>query len=158
AVDGVSFSLEAGQMIGIVGESGSGKTVLSRSILGLTPRKAVSDAKGSIMFRGVDLRTLDEGELREVRGRQIAMIFQDPMTALNRGMKVGFKIAEPLRHHFGVSKSVARNQAIELLGQVGIPSPHRRIDDYPHQLSGGMRQRVVIAIALSCEPRLLIAD
>src|SRR3954447_26873792 len=158
AVDGVSFSLEAGQMLGVVGESGSGKTVLSRSILGLTPRGAVARRDGQILFMGDDLQQMDEGQLRGVRGRGIAMIFQDPMTALNPVMKIGQQITESLRHHFGLSKRVALNQAIELLGQVGIPSPHRRVDEYPGQLSGGMRQRVMIAIALSCEPRLLIAD
>lgn len=158
AVDGVSFTLEAGRMLGIVGESGSGKTVLSRAILGLTPKRAVARAGGEIRFQGRDLRGLDEAALREVRGTGIAMIFQDPMTALNPVMRIGQQIMEPLRYHFGLSKRVALNQAIELLGQVGIPSPHKRVDEYPSQLSGGMRQRVMIAIALSCEPRLLIAD
>jgi peptide/nickel transport system ATP-binding protein len=158
AVDGVSFTLEAGQMLGVVGESGSGKTVLSRSILGLTPKGSVANRGGQILFQGDDLRAMDERQLRAVRGRGISMIFQDPMTALNPVMKVGQQISEPLRFHYGLSKRVATNQAIELLGQVGIPSPHRRVDEYPGQLSGGMRQRVMIAIALSCEPRLLIAD
>jgi peptide/nickel transport system ATP-binding protein len=158
AVDGVSFTLDSGRMLGVVGESGSGKTVLSRALLGLTPRGAVARQAGSIVFEGVDLRGMDERELREFRGTGIAMIFQDPMTALNPVMKVGRQIMEPLMHHYGLSKRVAKNQAIELLGQVGIPSPHRRVDEYPNQLSGGMRQRVMIAIALSCEPRLLIAD
>ena len=158
AVDGVSFTLEAGRMLGVVGESGSGKTVLSRAILGLTPKGSVAREAGSILFDGLDLRALDERDLRDVRGTGIAMIFQDPMTALNPVMKIGRQIMEPLLHHYGLSKRVALNQAIELLGQVGIPSPHRRVDEYPNQLSGGMRQRVMIAIALSCEPRLLIAD
>jgi peptide/nickel transport system ATP-binding protein len=158
AVDGVSLSLERGRTLGIVGESGCGKSVLSRSILGLLPRRTLAQAGGQILFEGRDLRAMSEEELRSVRGPGIAMIFQDPMTALNPVMKIGAQIAEPLRYHFGLSKRVARNQAIELLGQVGIPSPHRRVDEYPGQLSGGMRQRVMIAIALSCEPKLLIAD
>jgi oligopeptide/dipeptide ABC transporter ATP-binding protein len=158
AVDGVSFTLERGRTLGIVGESGCGKSVLSRSILGLLPRRSLHAAGGQILFEGRDLRAMSEEELRGVRGPGIAMIFQDPMTALNPVMKIGAQIAEPLRYHFGLSKRVARNQAIELLGQVGIPSPHRRVDEYPGQLSGGMRQRVMIAIALSCEPKLLIAD
>jgi peptide/nickel transport system ATP-binding protein len=158
AVDGVSFTLEAGRTLGIVGESGSGKTVLSRSILGLSPRRQLVDPQGQILFEGRDLRPMDEHELREVRGRQISMIFQDPMTALNPVMKVGRQIMESLRVHFDMSKADARERAIDLLGQVGIPSPGVRVDEYPHQLSGGMRQRVMIAIALSCEPKLLIAD
>ena len=158
AVDGVSFTLDAGSTLGIVGESGSGKTVLSRSVLRLTPRRAIARQTGQILFQGIDLLALDEASLREIRGTGIAMIFQDPMTALNPVMKVGRQIMEPLLQHYGLSKRVAMNQAIELLGQVGIPSPHKRVDEYPNQLSGGMRQRVMIAIALSCEPRLLIAD
>jgi oligopeptide/dipeptide ABC transporter ATP-binding protein len=158
AVDGVSFRLEPGQMLGLVGESGSGKTVLSRALIGLTPRRAIEEISGEISYLGRDLRGLGESELRKVRGREIAMVFQDPMTALNPVMKVGTQIGESLRHHLGMTRSAARRRAIELLDRVGIPSPARRISDYPHQLSGGMRQRVVIAIALSCQPKLLIAD
>jgi len=158
SVDGVSFTLEAGRTLGIVGESGSGKTVLSRSIVGLSPRRQLVDPKGQILFEGRDLRAMSEAGLREIRGRQISMIFQDPMTALNPVMKVGRQIMESLRTHFDLSKAEARERAVDLLGQVGIPSPKKRVDEYPHQLSGGMRQRVMIAIALSCEPKLLIAD
>jgi oligopeptide/dipeptide ABC transporter ATP-binding protein len=158
AVDGVSFRLEPGQMLGLVGESGSGKTVLSRALIGLTPRRAVEKIAGEISYLGRDLRGLGESELRKVRGREIAMVFQDPMTALNPVMKVGTQIGESLRYHLGMTRSAARRRAIELLDRVGIPSPARRVSDYPHQLSGGMRQRVVIAIALSCQPKLLIAD
>jgi oligopeptide/dipeptide ABC transporter ATP-binding protein len=158
AVDGVSFRVEPGEMLGLVGESGSGKTVLSRALLGLTPRRAIEKISGEVSYLGHDLRGLDESELRKVRGRQIAMVFQDPMTALNPVMKVGAQISESLRYHLGLTRSAARRRAIDLLERVGIPSPERRISDYPHQLSGGMRQRVVIAIALSCEPKLLIAD
>ena len=158
AVDGVSFDLWPGRMLGVVGESGSGKSVLSRSILGLNPRNVLAGRGGEVIFEGRDLRKLSEKELREVRGEGISMIFQDPMTALNPVMKVGRQIAESLRVHRGMDKKAAREKAIDLLKQVGIPSPQRRVDEYPHQLSGGMRQRVMIAIALSCEPRLLIAD
>jgi oligopeptide/dipeptide ABC transporter ATP-binding protein len=158
AVDGVSLRLEPGEMLGLVGESGSGKTVLSRALLGLTPRRAIETISGEVRYLGRDLRGLPERELREVRGREIAMIFQDPMTALNPVMKIGTQIGESLRHHLGLSRAEARRRAVELLDRVGIPSPARRISDYPHQLSGGMRQRVVIAIALSCSPKLLIAD
>ena len=158
AVDGVSFRVAPGEMLGLVGESGSGKTVTARAILGLTPRNAVEQVAGAVRYLGRDLRGLGENELREVRGREIAMVFQDPMTALNPVMKIGTQLAEPLRHHLGMSRAEARARAIELLDRVGIPSPERRASDYPHQLSGGMRQRVVIAIALSCGPKLLIAD
>jgi peptide/nickel transport system ATP-binding protein len=158
AVDGVSFRLAPGEMLGIVGESGSGKTVLARAVLGLTPRQAVEQVSGEVRYLGRDLRGLGEGELREVRGREIAMVFQDPMTALNPVMKIGAQLAEPLRHHLSMSRAQARARAIELLDRVGIPSPARRVSDYPHQLSGGMRQRVVIAIALTCGPKVLIAD
>ncbi|TML58499.1 MAG: ABC transporter ATP-binding protein, partial [Actinobacteria bacterium] len=154
AVDGISFSLDAGHMLGVVGESGSGKTVLSRSIIGLTPRRAVAEAGGQVLFEGLDLRSLAERDLRQVRGREIAMIFQDPMTALNPTMRVGRQIGEPLRYHLRLSRAAARRRAVELLGEVGIPSPHERVDEYPHELSGGMRQRVMIAMALSCEPKL----
>ena len=159
AVDGVSFSLDRGQMLGIVGESGSGKSVLSRTILGLNPRRSVGRTGGQVLLEGRDLRSLTERELREtVRGKQIAMIFQDPMTALNPVMRVGHQITESLTYHYALTRASARRQAIDLLEQVGIPSPARRYEEYPHQLSGGMRQRVVIAIALACEPKLLIAD
>jgi peptide/nickel transport system ATP-binding protein len=158
AVDGVSFAVAPGELLGLVGESGSGKTVLARAILGLTPRHAVERTGGAVRYAGCDLHALDEHELRAVRGREIAMVFQDPMTALNPVMKIGAQLAEPLRHHLGMGRAAARARAIELLDRVGIPSPARRASDYPHQLSGGMRQRVVIAIALSCGPKLLIAD
>src|SRR5262249_55466446 len=129
AVDGVSFTLQAGEMLGIVGESGSGKTVLSRSILGLTPKSAIAEARGEVLFEGRDLRKLSESDMRKVRGREISMIFQDPMTALNPVMKIGVQIAESLRYHFDMSKRDARARAIELLRQVRIPSPERRVDE-----------------------------
>ena len=153
AVDGVSFELEAGRTLGIVGESGCGKTVLSRSLLKLNPI-----AGGSVIFDGRDLVALEEEELNEVRGRDISIVFQDPMTSLNPVLTIGYQIAESLTHHLKMSRAGARTRARELLAAVGIPSPDGRLNEYPHQLSGGMRQRVTIAMALSCEPRLLIAD
>jgi peptide/nickel transport system ATP-binding protein len=158
AVDGVSFRMAPGEMLGLVGESGSGKTVLARAVLGLTPRSALEQLSGEVVYLGRDLRGLGERELGAVRGREIAMVFQDPMTALNPVMKIGAQLAEPMRHHLGLSRRAARARAIELLDRVGIPLPRQRVSDYPHELSGGMRQRVVIAIALSCGPKLLIAD
>jgi len=158
AVDGVSFRLAPGEVLGLVGESGSGKTVMARALLGLTPRHAIARASGEVLFLGRDLRALDERALRDVRGREVAMVFQDPMTALNPVMTIGAQLAEPMRHHLGLGRREARTWALELLDRVGIPSPRRRVTDYPHHLSGGMRQRVVLAIALSCGPKLLIAD
>jgi peptide/nickel transport system ATP-binding protein len=153
AVDGVSFELEAGRTLGIVGESGCGKTVLSRSLLRLNPI-----AGGRIVFDGLDLTAMDESELRDVRGRHVSIVFQDPMTSLNPVLSIGAQIAETLVHHLRVSRRAARERARELLAAVGIPAPEARLREYPHQLSGGMRQRVTIAMALACEPRLLIAD
>jgi peptide/nickel transport system ATP-binding protein len=153
AVDGVSFQLDAGRTLGIVGESGCGKTVLSRSLLRLNPV-----AGGRIVFDGQDLVTMDETELRAVRGRDLSIVFQDPMTSLNPVLTVGTQIAEVLTHHLRLSRQAARTRARELLAAVGIPAPDARLREYPHQLSGGMRQRVTIAMALACEPRLLIAD
>ena len=153
AVDGVSFELEAGQTLGIVGESGCGKTVLSRSLLKLIPVAA-----GRVVFDGRDLVRLDEQELNDVRGRDISIVFQDPMTSLNPVLTIGYQITESLSHHLKMGRAAARARARELLVAVGIPSPDARLKEYPHQLSGGMRQRVTIAMALCCEPRLLIAD
>jgi peptide/nickel transport system ATP-binding protein len=152
-VDGVSFELEAGQTLGIVGESGSGKTVLSRSLLGLTPATS-----GQILFEGRDLLAMDELELRTIRGREISIVFQDPMTSLNPVLTIGSQIAESLTCHLKLGRKAARARARELLAAVGIPSPAARLNEYPHQLSGGMRQRVTIAMALACEPQLIIAD
>ena len=158
ALDGVSLNLSAGRTLGIVGESGCGKTVLGRSILRLIPEPPGIRAGGEVIFDGRDLQTLDEVALRGIRGREIAMIFQDPMTSLNPVMTIGRQIGEVLEEHLGMRRSQSRARTIELLQQVGIPSPERRIDEYPHQFSGGQRQRVTIAIALACQPRLLIAD
>ncbi|WP_127108270.1 ABC transporter ATP-binding protein [Pararhodobacter zhoushanensis] len=156
AVDDVSFDLMPGRTLAIVGESGSGKSVLSRSIMGLLPRNA--EASGQVCLHGRNLRALPERELRKVRGRDIAMVLQDPMTSLTPTMTIGKQIIETLVKHRGLSKSAARERALALLASVGMPQPAVRIDNYPHQLSGGMRQRVAIAIALSCEPSLIIAD
>jgi oligopeptide/dipeptide ABC transporter ATP-binding protein len=156
AVDEVSFTLEKGRTLGVVGESGSGKTVLSRSTMGLLPSTAIRT--GRVIFDGVDLIGLSDRDMREYWGTEIAMVFQDPMTALNPVVRVGRQITESLLHHLEISKDDARRTAVELLRSVGMPEPERRLREYPHQLSGGMRQRVVIAIALACSPKLLIAD
>jgi oligopeptide/dipeptide ABC transporter ATP-binding protein len=157
AVDGVDFELERGKVLGIVGESGSGKSVTAMTILGLTREKNTS-FEGEVVYKGRDLLGLSEARLRDVRGSEISMIFQDPMTSLNPVYKVGDQIVEAILTHEDVSKSTARKRAIELLGAVGIPHPGQRVDDYPHQFSGGMRQRAMIAMALSCNPDVLIAD
>ena len=157
AVDGVNFTLDRGEVLGIVGESGSGKSVTAMTILGLT-RGTNTQYEGEILYKGEDLIRQSEGRLRSVRGAQIAMIFQDPMTSLNPVYKVGDQICEAIRAHDDVSGRTARGRAVELLQQVGIPNPRQRVDDYPHQFSGGMRQRAMIAMALSCNPDILIAD
>jgi oligopeptide transport system ATP-binding protein len=157
AVNGVSFDIAAGQTIGIVGESGSGKSVTSLALLGILAR-AGRVTGGRAIFGGRDLVTLSDSELRKVRGREIAMIFQDPMTSLNPVLTVGRQIREALETHFGMEEQEANKRAVELLDQVGIPSARQRLEDYPHQFSGGMRQRAMIAMALACEPKLLIAD
>jgi peptide/nickel transport system permease protein len=158
-VSGVNLSLRAGMMSGLVGESGSGKSVTVKSILGLLPKHAVASRTGRILYEGRDLNAMSEVDLRRgIRGREIAMVFQDPMTALNPVMRVGAQIALPLRRHLGMSKRDAEHKSLELLHQVGIPDPKRRARAYPHELSGGQRQRVTIAIALSCDPKLLLAD
>jgi peptide/nickel transport system ATP-binding protein len=157
AVDGVSFTLERGKALGIVGESGSGKTVLSRSIMGLLPPRGTVRG-GSIRFEGREIGNLDRKQMRSVWGKEMAMIFQDPMTSLNPVMKIGKQIAEPLQIHLGMSKQHAWATAERLLQDVRIPEAGRRLDQYPHELSGGMRQRVMIAIALACGPTALFAD
>jgi oligopeptide/dipeptide ABC transporter ATP-binding protein len=157
AVDGVSFTLARGKTLGVVGESGSGKTVLSRSIMGLLPTRDV-ERSGTVRFAGHDMTALSPVELRQVWGAELSMIFQDPMTALNPVVRIGRQITESLRLHLDMDRKEARATAVELLRSVGIPSPEERIRWYPHQLSGGMRQRVMIAIALACAPRLVLAD
>ncbi len=158
AVDGVTFDLAAGRTLGIVGESGSGKSVLVRTIMNLLGPNAVVGDDGQVLFDGRDVRHLDAIESRHFWGTEIAMVFQDPMTALNPVKRVGKQLTESMRFHLGCSKSEARERALGLLRQVGIPEPERRLGQYPHELSGGMRQRVAIAIAIACSPRLLIAD
>jgi peptide/nickel transport system ATP-binding protein len=157
AVDGVSFSVSEGETLGIVGESGSGKSVTMMSVMRLIIDPN-AQFEGEVIYKGRDLMSLSQAELRGIRGSEIAMIFQDPMTSLNPVYRVGWQIVEQIRAHERISKQAARARAIELLGAVGIPHPHERVDDFPHQFSGGMRQRVMIAMALSCSPSLLIAD
>ena len=157
AVDGLSLTVERGKTLGIVGESGSGKSVASRSIMGLTPRRNV-ERSGTVRLSGREITDLSEAEYRDLWATEMAMIFQEPMTALNPVMKVGAQIAESMRVHLDLSKSEARERTMALLEAVHIPEPHKRIDVYPHEMSGGMRQRVVIAIALACGPKLLFAD
>ena len=157
ALNGVSFSLDEGEVLGIVGESGSGKSVTAYSLMGLTayPGKLLG---GSLMFNGHQMEQISEKEMRKIRGNEIAMIFQDPMTALNPTLTIGEQLIEPLVIHQGYSKADARKEAVEVLKKVGIAAPEKRMKEYPHQLSGGMRQRVMIAMAVSCAPKLLIAD
>jgi oligopeptide/dipeptide ABC transporter ATP-binding protein len=157
AVDGVSLQLQRGQTLGVVGESGSGKTVLSRSIMGILTASNV-ETQGAVRYEGHDLESLGVKDRRALWGTEMAMVFQDPMTSLNPVLRIGRQITESLRYHLGMSKQEAKEAAIAGLASVGIPAPERRFTEYPHQLSGGMRQRVTIAIALACGPKLLFAD
>ncbi|GIG58902.1 dipeptide/oligopeptide/nickel ABC transporter ATP-binding protein [Longispora fulva] len=157
AVDGVSFTVEEGKIVGLVGESGCGKSVTSLAIMGLLPRRGVR-LGGKALFEGTDLLQLDPGAMRDVRGRDVAMIFQDPLSSLNPVISIGLQVTEVLRRHRGLKGDAATREAAELLDRVGIPDPKRRLREYPHQLSGGMRQRALIAMAVACRPRLLIAD
>jgi oligopeptide transport system ATP-binding protein len=158
AVDGVSFTLDAGKTLAVVGESGSGKSVTALSIMRLIPDPPGKIISGDVLFKGESIVDMSESRVREIRGDRIAMIFQDPMTSLNPVYRVGSQIGESLRLHKGFSKKQAFNRAVELLDLVGIPHPRDRARDYPHQFSGGMRQRAMIAMALSCDPDILIAD
>jgi oligopeptide transport system ATP-binding protein len=158
AVRGVSFDLRRGETLAIVGESGSGKSVTAKSIMRLNPEANTMIKGGEILFEGQDILKLSEKRMQDIRGPKIAMVFQDPMTSLDPTMRIGRQITESLRKHLGMSKEAAKKRAIELLTLVGIPNPEDRIKQYPHQFSGGMRQRVIIAIALSCDPQILIAD
>jgi peptide/nickel transport system ATP-binding protein len=158
AVDGVSLSLDRGRTLGIVGESGSGKTILSRSIMGLLPGGGNTIREGHIWYEGQDIIGFSADEMRSFWGSEMSMVFQDPMTSLNPVVRIGRQITESLELHLGMGKDDAREQALALLSSVGIPEPAQRLDEYPHQLSGGMRQRVTIAIALACGPKLLFAD
>ena len=158
AVDGISFELKKGETIGIVGESGSGKSVTNLSIMRLIPEPPGKIVNGDIIFNGVDIRKLSIEDVRKIRGKRIAMIFQDPMTSLNPFLKISTQLMEVTQLHLGHSKEQAYQHAIKMLKTVGIPDAENRIDSYPHEFSGGMRQRVMIAMALSCQPELLIAD
>ncbi|ADJ50590.1 dipeptide/oligopeptide/nickel ABC transporter ATPase [Amycolatopsis mediterranei S699] len=157
AVDGVSFDVEPGQTVGLVGESGCGKSVTSLAIMRLLAKRG-NKVSGSVRFEGTDLLTLPDREMRDRRGRDLGMVFQDPLSSLNPVIPIGLQITEVLERHRGMSRKVASREAVDLLDKVGIPDPSRRLSEYPHQLSGGMRQRALIAIALACRPRLLIAD
>lgn len=158
AVDGVSYTLDRGETLGVVGESGSGKSVTAMTIMGLISMPPGKIEGGSVTYRGHDLLSMSEEEMQHVRGNDIAMIFQDPMTSLNPVYKIGRQVGEGLRLHRGYSKQEALKRATELLDLVGIPEPEKRVNQYPHQFSGGMRQRVMIAMALACDPDILIAD
>ncbi len=158
AVNSVSFTLAPGELLGVVGESGSGKSVTMMSLIGLLPMPPAEIRSGKVMFEGHDILAMSETELRDIRGARIGFVFQDPMTSLNPVFTVGFQLTEPLRKHMGLAKREARLRAAELLELVGIPDAASRLKDYPHQFSGGMRQRVMIAIALACDPKVLIAD
>ena len=158
AVDGVSFELRQGETMGLVGESGSGKSVLGRTVMGLVGNGPEVHVSGRVSLAGHDLHSMSAQQRRRLWGNEVAMIFQDPMSSLNPVKRIGTHLTETLRHHLRCSRAEARERAVELLQQVGIPEPDRRVDQYPHELSGGMRQRVMIAIALACSPRLLIAD
>ena len=158
AVNNVSFNIAEGETLGIVGESGSGKSVTSLAIMGLIPSPPGKVEAGEVLFEGRDLLKLKPDQMRLIRGKEIAMIFQDPMTSLNPVLTIGTQITESLKLHEGMNNSQARKRAADLLDMVGIPDAYRRLDDYPHQFSGGMRQRVMIAMGLSCNPKLLIAD
>jgi len=158
AVDGISFSVEEGKTVGLVGESGCGKTVTAMSIVDLLPKPSGNILEGEVNFKGRDLRKINHSEMRKVRGGEIGVIFQEPMSALNPVHRIGKQIVEIIKIHEKISSRAALQKAVQLLDAVGIPAPETRISSYPHQLSGGMRQRVMIAIALACEPDLLIAD
>jgi len=158
AVDGVSYSIDKGKTLGLVGESGCGKSVSAMSIMRLIPDPPGKIVAGSILFDGEELTTMDDRRMRQIRGNQISMIFQDPMTSLNPVVRIGTQMTEGIRLHLGLSRQEAEDRAVELLEAVGMPDARRRLRDHPHQFSGGMRQRVMIAMALSCDPKLLIAD
>ncbi|WP_099354217.1 ABC transporter ATP-binding protein [Fredinandcohnia onubensis] len=158
AVDGVSFSVKSRQIVGIVGESGCGKSVMSMSVMKLLPIGVGEITDGEVVFQGNNIENLSESEMNKIRGKDVSMIFQEPMTALNPVFTIGFQLSEVLLNHFDISKQEARERCISLLQSVGISRPEKIVDEYPHQLSGGMRQRVMIAMAIACQPKLLIAD
>jgi peptide/nickel transport system ATP-binding protein len=156
AVDGVSFNLQHGEALGVVGESGSGKSVMARAVMGLMPAR--SGRTGQVLFQGRDMLAMKQKELQDIWGKQIAMVFQDPGRSLSPVVRVERQLTEGMRRHLGISRTEASSRALDLLREVGVPDPERRLRAYPHELSGGMRQRVMIAVALACEPDLLIAD
>jgi oligopeptide transport system ATP-binding protein len=158
AVDDVTFRLGYGETLGLVGESGCGKSVTALSLVGLVPNPPGQVVAGEVIFDGVNLLTLSDEAIRKIRGKDIGFIFQDPLTSLNPTLTIGYQIAESIREHMGLGKKAAADRVVELLAKVGIPRPRERLGDYPHQFSGGMRQRVMIAIALACDPKLLLAD
>lgn len=158
AVDGVSFSVKSRQIVGIVGESGCGKSVMSMSVMKLLPVGVGEITDGEVVFQGNNIENLSESEMNKIRGKDVSMIFQEPMTALNPVFTIGFQLSEVLLNHFDITKQDARERCISLLQSVGISRPEKIVDEYPHQLSGGMRQRVMIAMAIACQPKLLIAD
>ena len=158
AVDGISYNVHEGEVLGIVGESGCGKSVSAMSVMKLLPNPPGRIVNGSVVFEGEDLASMPEAGMRQIRGNRIAMVFQEPMTSLNPVLTIGRQLTETLELHQGLSGQAALDRAAELLDRVGIPEPSQRLKDYPHQFSGGMRQRVMIAIALSCDPKLIIAD
>ena len=158
AVNGISFSIMEGEIVAVVGESGCGKSVTMRSVMRIIPEPPGKIEAGEVIFDDQDLLKIDEDDMRKIRGKKIAMIFQDPMTSLNPVLTVGLQIAETLQEHMGMNKKEARDRSLELLELVGIPNAEQRLDEYPYQFSGGMRQRAMIAMALSCDPELLIAD
>ena len=158
AIDDVSFRLGYGETLGLVGESGCGKSVTALSVVKLVPNPPGRIVSGEVIFDGINLVNLSDDAMRQIRGKDIGFIFQDPLTSLNPTLTIGYQIAESIREHLGLSKKAAADRVVELLAKVGIPQPRQRLNDYPHQFSGGMRQRVMIAIALACEPKLLLAD
>ncbi|NCC97473.1 MAG: ABC transporter ATP-binding protein, partial [Synergistales bacterium] len=158
ALEDVSFSIEQGEILGIVGETGCGKSVTSRTIMGLIPQPPGKIVGGEVLFEGRDLLKLGDEDMRSIRGKDMAMIFQDPMSSLNPVLKVGFQVMEAIKAHGNVSDREARKRALDMFEKVNIPDPEKSLNRYPHQFSGGMKQRVMIAMALSCNPRLLIAD
>ncbi len=158
AVDGVSFTVDRGKVVGIVGESGCGKSVMSLSVMQLLPKGIGKIRNGEVLFDGEEIQSFNEKQMNQIRGKDMAMIFQEPMTSLNPVFTIGYQIEEVLHNHFKLSKKEARNKSVQLLSAVGIPRAAKIVDEYPHQLSGGMRQRVMIAMAIACQPKLLIAD
>ena len=158
AVDGISYSVHEGETVAIVGESGCGKSVSALSVMRLVPSPPGKTVNGKVIYQGNDILKASDSEMRKIRGKQIAMVFQDPMTSLNPVLTIKYQLVEPMKLHLNLTEAQCVDRAVELLDLVGISDGHKRLDDYPHQFSGGMRQRVMIAMALSCDPKLIIAD